>query len=103
MSSSRSKPPTKSQMMKELATKTGLKTTEVKSVFDALEVMIASNLKKHKEFNMMGLLKLKIKRKEATKAHPGRNPFTGEKMIFKAKPAKNVVKVRTLKKLKDMA
>jgi nucleoid DNA-binding protein len=40
--------------------------------------------------------------KPATKAREGVNPFTGEKMMFKAKPARNVVKVRPLKNLKAM-
>jgi nucleoid DNA-binding protein len=41
-------------------------------------------------------------RKPATKEREGTNPFTGEKMIFKAKPARNVVKALALKKLKQM-
>jgi hypothetical protein len=40
--------------------------------------------------------------KPATKAHKGINPFTGEETVFKAKPARNVVKIRALKKVKDM-
>ena len=32
----------------------------------------------------------------------GHNPFTREETTFKAKPARNVVKIRPLKKLKDM-
>jgi nucleoid DNA-binding protein len=43
-----------------------------------------------------------VKRKPKTKARKGINPFTGEQMMFKAKPARDVVKVRPLKKLKDM-
>ena len=46
--------------------------------------------------------RLKMRYKEATKARKGTNPFTGEPTTFKAKPARNVVKVRPLKKLKDM-
>jgi nucleoid DNA-binding protein len=47
-------------------------------------------------------MKVEVKRKPATKARKGINPFTGEETMFKAKPARNVVKVRPLKKLKDM-
>jgi nucleoid DNA-binding protein len=47
-------------------------------------------------------LKIEVKRKPKTKARKGINPFTGEPMTIKAKPARNVVKVRPLKKLKDM-
>jgi nucleoid DNA-binding protein len=47
-------------------------------------------------------MKIKVVRKPATKEREGINPFTGEKTIFKAKPARNVVKVQALKGLKDM-
>jgi nucleoid DNA-binding protein len=49
-----------------------------------------------------GLMKLVVQRKPATKARKGINPFTGEETMFKAKPARNVVKIRPLKNLKDM-
>ena len=39
----------------------------------------------------------------ATKARKGINPFTGEQTVFKAKPARRVIKIRPLKKLKNMA
>ena len=55
------------------------------------------------EFTVPGLMKLIVKSKPAKKARKGINPFTGEEMTFKAKPAQRVVKVRTLKKLKEMA
>jgi nucleoid DNA-binding protein len=42
-------------------------------------------------------------KKPATKARKGINPFTGEETVFKAKPASTTVKVRPLKKLKEMA
>ena len=54
------------------------------------------------QFILPGLMKIEVKRKPATKARKGINPFTGEETMFKAKPARNVVKVRPLKKLKDM-
>jgi len=47
-------------------------------------------------------MKIKVIRKPATKARKGINPFTGEETMFKAKPARNVVKVLPLKGLKDM-
>ena len=53
-------------------------------------------------FTVPGLMKIRIKRKPATKARKGVNPFTGETMMFKAKPARNVVKITALKALKDM-
>ena len=54
------------------------------------------------EFTVPGLMKCKVIRKPATKARKGINPFTGEEVMFKAKPARNVIKVRPLKALKEM-
>ena len=48
-------------------------------------------------------MKIQVKSKPATKARKGRNPFTGEEMMFKAKPASRVVKIQPLKRLKEMA
>ena len=51
---------------------------------------------------MPGLCKMVVKKKPATKARKGINPFTGEEMMFKAKPASKTVRVRPLKNLKEM-
>ena len=53
-------------------------------------------------FTVPGLMKVKVIRKPATKEREGINPFTKEPTIFKAKPARNVVKVAPLKALKEM-
>jgi nucleoid DNA-binding protein len=73
-------------------------------VFDELEILIERHIKKRAtgQFTLPGLMKIEVKRKPATKARKGINPFTGEETMFKAKPARNVVKVRPLKKMKDM-
>ena len=52
--------------------------------------------------NIAGLMKVTVTRKPATKEREGINPFTKEKITIKAKPARNVVKVRPLKTLKSM-
>lgn len=54
------------------------------------------------EFKLPGMLKVVVTKKPARKARKGINPFTGEEMMFKAKPAHKVVKVRPLKNLKEM-
>ena len=48
------------------------------------------------------MIKVRVVKKPATRARKGTNPYTGEEMMFKAKPARNVVKVTALKALKDM-
>jgi len=98
-------PPTKSQTLTHIAEKTGLTKKDVGAVFDALNVLIKRNLSSRTgsgTFTVPGLMKIKVVRKLATKARKGVNPFTGEEMMFKAKPARNVVKVLALKGLKDM-
>ena len=52
-------------------------------------------------FNLPGILKFKVVRKEAKPEREGPDPFTGQIRTFKAQPAKNIVKVTALKKLKD--
>lgn len=98
------KPMSKSLIMTEISDNTGLPKKQVSAVFEQLEVLIERHLKKRsvRQFALPGLLKIEVKRKAATKARKGINPFTGEKTIFKAKPARDVVKIRPLKKVKDM-
>lgn len=96
-------PTTKSAAMGYIADQTGLTKKDVSSVFEALTGLIKRDLKKGPGiFTVPGLMKIKVIRKPATKARKGINPFTGEETMFKAKPARNVVKVAALKALKDM-
>jgi nucleoid DNA-binding protein len=98
------KPMTKAGITSEISEKTGLTKKQVTSVFEELGVLIERHIMKRSpgKFTMPGLLKIEVKRKPATKARKGINPFTGQETVFKAKPARNVVKVRPLKKVKDM-
>lgn len=95
---------TKSTIMNEIAENTGLSKKQVSSVFEELGVLVERHVRKRAvgKFTLPGLMKIEVKRKPATKARKGINPFTGEETVFKAKPARNVVKIRPLKKLKDM-
>ena len=99
------KPTTKAETMTYIAEKTGLTKKDVAAVFDALTQLIKRDLSKRTGpgyYTVPGLMKIKVVRKPATKARKGINPFTGEEMVFKAKPARNVVKVTPLKGLKEM-
>ena len=96
---------TKSQIMSYIAESTELTKKDIANVFDALGHLMEHHLKSRGgpgEFTVPGLMKCVVKHKPATKARKGINPFTGEPMTFKAKPARNIVKVRPLKKLKEM-
>lgn len=97
-------PMTKSALYMAIAEKTGLKKKDVVCVFDELTTIINGHVKKNAAgmFTVPGLMKVKVIRKPATKARKGINPFTGEPTVFKAKPARNVVKILPLKALKEM-
>jgi len=97
------KPRTKSEILTIISDHVGISKKEAAQVFDVMGEMIQADLKKGAcgAFNVPGMMKVMVQRKPATKARKGRNPFTGEDTIFKAKPARNVVKVRPLKGLKD--
>ena len=96
------KPSTKSEILSHLSEKTGLKRKEVSAVFDELSTLIKRDLKSVGLFNVLGLMKIKLVHKPAQPARKGINPFTKEEVMFKSKPARNVVKVAALKTLKDM-
>ncbi|MFW0028108.1 MAG: HU family DNA-binding protein [Coxiella endosymbiont of Dermacentor nuttalli] len=95
---------TKTQVFSHLAEITDLTKRQVTYVFEALADLAQAHLRKGGvgEFVIPGLAKCIVKRKAATKARTGINPFTGESMTFKAKPARNIIKIRPLKRLKEM-
>ena len=98
------KPRTKSELYTGLSESTGLTKKQVASVFEDLAGLIKKDLGSRGPgvFSLPGLVKLKRVVKPATKARMGINPFTKEEMMFKAKPARKVVKAQPLKALKDM-
>jgi nucleoid DNA-binding protein len=94
----------KSETLNVLAERTGLSRKQVGAVLDELTNLIGESVGKKGPgvFNVPGLMKITVQHKPATKARKGINPFTKEEQLFKAKPARNVVKVRPLKGLKEM-
>ena len=98
---------TKTQILTEIAESTELSKKQVTAVLDELSDMIERHIKKRAcgEFILPGLLKIHSQKVPAKKAKKGvPNPFKpGELMDVAAKPASIKVKVRPLKKLKDMA
>lgn len=95
----------KTQLLTEISELTELTKKQVTAVLDELSNLIERHVKKNGvgHFTLPGLFKIQVVRKPATKARKGINPFTGEETTFKAKPARNTIKVRPLKKLKDYA
>ena len=87
-----------------LQVNTGVAKRDVIAVLGELGTVIERHVKKRGagQFTLPGLLKIRTTRKPATKARKGRNPFTGEEIMIKAKPARTVVKISPLKNLKEM-
>jgi nucleoid DNA-binding protein len=98
------KPMTKTQIKASLSKATDLSKQQVAGLLDALAALIKGNLNGQGAgtFTIPGLLKIKVVRKPATEERKGINPFTKEETIFKAKPARNVVKIIPLKGLRDV-
>ena len=96
---------TKSEILASIAGTTELSRKQVASVFDALAGLIKGAVGKKGPclFAVPGLMKIVVVNKPPVKAHKGINPFTKQEQMFKAKPARRVIKVRPLKALKDMA
>ncbi|HXY32865.1 MAG TPA: HU family DNA-binding protein [Planctomycetaceae bacterium] len=94
----------KSEVLNTLAQESGLTRKQVAGVLDGLSGLIGRNIGKKGPgvFAVPGLMKITVQHKPATKARKGINPFTKEEVMFKAKPARNVVRIRPLKSLKDM-
>lgn len=86
---------TKSQLMRELADKSGLAKKDVEMLVEAMTAMAYKQVKSSGEFTLPGIGKLvKVHRK----ARMGRNPATGQEIQI---PAKTVVKFRVAKAAKD--
>jgi nucleoid DNA-binding protein len=94
--------PTKSEILATISKDTELSRKQVGAVFDSLSTVIRKSLRSHGIVTLPGLLKLKVVKKPASKAREGINPFTKEKMVFKAKPASKKVRALPLKNLKAM-
>ncbi|MDG2200379.1 MAG: HU family DNA-binding protein [Phycisphaerales bacterium] len=103
-SSTEVKPLTKTQIYGNISDDTGLTRKEVASVFDSMAGLVKKEIGRRGPgtFTVPGLMKIVKTHKPRRAARKGVNPFTGEEMMFKAKPAHNVVKVRPLKGLKEM-
>src|ERR1700745_870128 len=99
-----SKVRSKGDVFRPIADHAGLHRRDVAAVFHALAHMIKADLSKSGAgvFKVPGLMRVTVKRKPATKAREGINPVTKGEGMFKAKPARSVVRVRPLQALKAM-
>ena len=99
-----SKPRSQGEVFRTIAQHVGIHRRDVAAAFHVMGSIIKADLSKSGSgvFKVPGLMRITVKRKPATKERQGINPFTKEPTIFKAKPARNVVRVRPLQALKAM-
>ena len=99
-----SKPRSQSDVYSTIAQHVGIHRRDVAAAFHAMASLIKADLSKNGSgvFSVPGLMRITVKRKPATKERQGINPFTKEPMTIKAKPARNVVRIRPLRALKAM-
>ena len=79
----------------------GTSKRQVKSVLEAFVTVGHKELKKAGSFVVPGFAKFVVVKKPATKERKGINPFTKEPAVFKAKPARKIVRARPVKAVKD--
>jgi DNA-binding protein HU-beta len=94
----------KSQLIQKIAeqhSKRNLTRKDVKDVIESLAKIGYMELKKSGVFLVPGFAKFVVIKKLATPERSGINPFTKEPTIFKAKPARKIVKARPVKAAKD--
>jgi len=74
---------------------------DIKGVIESLAQIGYKELKKTGAFFVPGFAKFVVIKKPATKERSGINPFTKEPTIFKAKPARKIIRARPVKAAKD--
>ncbi len=97
------RPMTKTQLIQAIsdATDDSINKKHVKALLESLHSLAGVQLKKTGVFTLPGFAKFTVVKKAATKARKGINPFTGEEVMFKAKPASKSVRARPIKVCKD--
>jgi nucleoid DNA-binding protein len=91
----------KSELIQKVAVEHSLSKKDVKCVLESLASVGYKELKKSGAFVLPGFAKFVVIKKPATKARQGINPFTKEQTMFKAKPARKIVRARPVKAAKD--
>ena len=91
----------KSELIQKVADEASLPKKDVKAVIESMATVAYKEMKKSGEFLLPGFAKFIVVKKPATKERTGINPFTKEPTVFKARPARKILKVRPVKAAKD--
>lgn len=94
---------TKAQVLGEVAEKTGLSRKQVGEIFEVLRGLLKRELGKKgpEQFELPGIVRLKVRRVEAQKGKKFRNPQTGE-IVVRDVPASRKLRATVVKGLKDL-
>ncbi len=85
----------KTELFAHFSDRFGMKRTDVRDFFEALQELSETELKRSGEFVLPGIVKLV---RQERQARVGRNPATGDQIQI---PAKTVVKARIAARLQD--
>src|SRR4029077_13115756 len=91
----------KSELIQKIADEHSLSKKDVKSVIESLATVGYKEMKNNGAFVLPGFAKFVVIKKPATKERAGINPFTKEPTVFKARPARKLVRARPVKAAKD--
>jgi DNA-binding protein HU-beta len=91
----------KSELIQKVADEASVAKKDVKAVIESMATVAYKEMKKSGEFLLPGFAKFIVVKKPATKERTGINPFTKEPTVFKARPARKILKVRPVKAAKD--
>jgi len=97
-----SKMMTKSELIQKITDQhSDLTKKDVKAVMETLATVAYKELKKTGAFLLPGFAKFVVIKKPATKERAGINPFTKQPTVFKARPARKIIRARPVKAAKD--
>jgi nucleoid DNA-binding protein len=92
----------KSEMIEKIvAEHSDLSKKQVNGVIESLATVGYTELKRNGAFVVPGFAKFVVIKKPATKERQGINPFTKEPTVFKARPARKIIRARPVKAAKD--
>ena len=92
---------TKSELVSDISSKTGLTKSQINSVFDALTEVTEKAVKSGHAVTIPNLVKIYVHKRKATSARQMKSPATGEMITVSAKPARKVVKAKPVKYIKE--
>jgi len=90
----------KTQLVNLLAAQLGSTKTDCDKFLTGLTVVVTAALKGGNDVTLPGLVKISLKEMPATEEKLKKNPFTGQMVTAKAKPASKKVRAKALGYLK---